>query len=279
METVCRGKRWEVLLSEHDGRVAGAMPYLCGRKLGLRYVLQPQLTMFTGPWVADGGDRAAVMADLAQRFAALRPALCCIKCAPSITDVSAFTAAGLKAEPKPTYRFQHLLPLGELMAGASQLRRRDYARNSGLLSVDTSLAPGEFAAFHKACFEAGGGRDLVGRDLVELVCRTAIERGQGLLLGARDASGTLQAAAFAPYDSRCAYLLMLAHAPTAPRNAMTFAVWKLAEALLGRTEAFDFEGGSEEGVARFYASFGAERVQCWQLTSSQLPLVGKYILR
>ena len=44
METVCAGKRWDVLLSERDGVIEGALPYLIGKKLGLRYILQPQLT-------------------------------------------------------------------------------------------------------------------------------------------------------------------------------------------------------------------------------------------
>ena len=36
METVCAGKEWDVLLSERDRVIEGALPYLIGRKFGLR---------------------------------------------------------------------------------------------------------------------------------------------------------------------------------------------------------------------------------------------------
>lgn len=62
MESVCCGKRWDVLLAERDGRICGALPFLCGSKFGMRYVLQPQLTMFTGPWLAADAD-SGVLAD------------------------------------------------------------------------------------------------------------------------------------------------------------------------------------------------------------------------
>ena len=74
-ETVCRGKRWDVLLSERDGQVRGAMPYVDGRRLCLRHSLMPQLTMFTGPWLADNADKEA-FDDLWRQFASRRWALC-----------------------------------------------------------------------------------------------------------------------------------------------------------------------------------------------------------
>ena len=51
METVCAGKQWDVMLAEKDGTVQGALPFLHGKKMGLKFILQPQLTPWNGPWL------------------------------------------------------------------------------------------------------------------------------------------------------------------------------------------------------------------------------------
>ena len=40
METVCKGKEWDVaLVKEPDGTIAAAMPYLWGKRYGMHYLL------------------------------------------------------------------------------------------------------------------------------------------------------------------------------------------------------------------------------------------------
>ena len=58
MDTVCSGKQWDVALArDTQGHITAAMPYLIGSKMGLRYVLQPQLTQYNGPWYRPDADR------------------------------------------------------------------------------------------------------------------------------------------------------------------------------------------------------------------------------
>ena len=40
METVCEGKEWDVLLSQKESRIEGALPYLIGYRMGLRFIVQ-----------------------------------------------------------------------------------------------------------------------------------------------------------------------------------------------------------------------------------------------
>ena len=163
MESVCRGKQWDVILAECDGRVCGALPFLCGSRLGLRYVLQPQLTMFTGPWVAACSDDG-VLGELMGRMAARRDAVALLRCAPSITGEDVFVRAGWHVEQRYTWRFDSLRPLSQMMAGASQLRRRDFARNARRIgcAARRAVSPAGEARrggcrFHGACRRYGGG--------------------------------------------------------------------------------------------------------------------------
>ena len=276
MESVCRGKRWDVILAERDGRVCGALPFLCGSKIGLHYVLQPQMTMFTGPWLAADADDT-VLDELMERMAARRDAVAMLRCAPSFTVAAPFERHGWLVTERSTWRLDPLLPLAEMMAEASQLRRRDFARNGELLKVDYDVSPAELAALHEEQYRRQGKRDLLDVDFMVHVATDAMKHGNGVVAGVRDAAGALQAAVFVAYDSRCAYLLLLARSAEAPRNAMAYLVWRTSEWLTSRTEAFDFEGGAEPGVGDYYRSFGALQVPYLQLTHCRVPLVGKIL--
>lgn len=275
-EAVCRGKRWDVLLAERRGRVCGAWPHLCGRKLGLRYVLQPQMTMFSGPWLADGTD-GDVLDELLLRFAARRDAVAMVRCAPSFGGAEAFVRHGWRETERHSFRFERLLPLQELMTGASQLRRRDFGRNAERLTLDWAVPPAEMAALHDSQYRRQGQRDLLHTDFMTHVAAEAVAHGNGVVAGVRDANGVLHAAVFVAYDSRCAYLLLLARGAEAPRNAMAYLVWRTVEWLTPRTQMFDFEGGAEEGVGEYYRSFGAQPVAFKQFMRCRLPLADKIL--
>ena len=273
-ETVCRGKRWDVLLCERDGKVRGAMPYIDGRRLCLRHSLMPQLTMFTGPWLADVADMEA-FGDLWRQFMSCRWALCKVRLSPELTAAGYAlpTQLGLKAEMHYTYRFDPIRPLPELMAGASQLRRRDYRRLDAVLGVDEAVSPQEFADLHLAYMGRNGGRDLLEHSLIVYVCTEAVAHGSGMIVGARDTEGILHAALFMVYDSECAYMLMLARSAEAPRNAMSFLIWRTVEIMASRTKVFDFEGSMEPGVEEFYRSFGPQKVNMLQLNRCRVPFM------
>lgn len=273
-ETVCRGKRWDVLLCERDGKVRGAMPYIDGRRLGLRHSLMPQLTMFTGPWLADVADREA-LDDLWRQFVTCRWTLCKVRLSPELTAAGYAmpTHLGFKAEVHYTYRFDPIRPLPELMAGASQLRRRDYRRLDSVLSLDEAVSPQEFADLHVTYMERQGKRDLLEHSLIVHVCTEAVAHGSGMVVGARDADGNLHDALFVVYDSECAYMLMCARGAEAPRNSMSFLIWKAIEIMGSRTKVFDFEGSMEPGVEEYYRSFGPQKVNLQQLSRCRLPFM------
>lgn len=273
-ETVCRGKRWDVLLCERDGKVRGAMPYIDGRRLCLRHSLMPQLTMFTGPWLADKGDKEA-FDDLWRQFVSRRWVLCKGRLSLELTAAGLVPpqGLGLKSEMHYTYRFDPIRPLEELMPAASRLRRRDYRRLCGELSVDEAVSPQEFADLHTAYMERQGKRDLLEHSFIVHVCGEAVGRGNGMLVGARGADGRLHDALFVVFDSECAFMLMCARGADAPRNSMSFLIWKTIEIMATRTKVFDFEGSMEPGVEEYYRSFGPQKADMLQVSRCRIPFI------
>ncbi len=272
-DTVCATKPWDVLISKSNGNIKGSMPYLDCRKMGLRYSLMPQLTMFTGPWLADPAD-SSTLHDLYSQLLALRPIVYVGRLSPAMSSgdygISDFK---FQVSTHYTYRFDPIRPLDELMAGASQLRRRDYHRLNEVLTIDTNVAPCDFADLHAAYIASKRKQDLLPHEFIVRTCTAAIERQHGLIVGARAADRTLKAALFTAYDAECAYMLMLARSTDAPRNAMAFLIWRTIELMSRHSRIFDFEGSMEPGVEEYYSSFGAKRTDMLQLTLNRLPFI------
>ncbi len=280
METVCAGKRWDVLLSKGHGKVCGALPILYGKKFGLKYILLPQLTPWGGLWIdptLDANSQHWVLEALAEGLRRQKAVLCMQRFAPGVEDWKAFEKKGFNHTTRFTYRFDPLPKPEELPQLADRGRKRQLEAVRQAYTIDRQVGADEFAALHTSYWERRSGHDLMSRDFIKRVCSTALSRGQALLYGLRDAEGTLTAARFVVYDSHCAYAMMSAMCPEALRNSMTELVWAMLTDLYGKTEAFDFEGGTDPGVGHFYSSFGAKKTELHCIYRSRIPF-GEKIL-
>lgn len=280
METVCQGKQWDVLLCEQKGRIVGALPYLHGSKLGLRYVLQPELTQFSGPWLnpnLDFDSQIPVLDDLVSQLDKLHVALYYQKFAPSVTNWLPFYWHGYRETTHYTYRFDPLQPIDILMEKAQPQRRKRLELLRQECTLDRTVGAKEFATFHNEYYLRKSGRNLLSPNLVERVCATALDRGNALLYGLRDSKGRLLVADFVVYDSLCAHSLMSGMANNAPRNSTTLLFWQLIEDLYGKTAAFDFEGSMDPGIEQFFRSFGATQTPIHCVYRSRLPFANKLL--
>ncbi len=280
METVCKGKQWDVLLVGDDGQWCGAMPFLYGKKLGLKYILLPQLTPWSGPWLRAGmeaPDRKATFEALAQGLRDQKALLCMQRFASGIVDFQSFTEYGFQQVPRHTYRFDPLPEPSRLESLSDRGRRRGVDAVREAYTLDRAVAPEEFADLHIAYWERRGGHDLLERDFILRVVQACLQRNQGLVYGLRDDADRLMAARFVAFDSHCAYALMSAMRPDALRNCMSVLVWALLTDLYGRTKSFDFEGGMDAGVGHFYSSFGAKKTELVCIYRSRIPFAKKLL--
>lgn len=280
METVCEGKQWDVLLAERNGRIVGAMPFLYGKKMGLKYILQPQLTPWSGPWLdptLDFESRQAALDTLATDLRGQRAVLCMQCFSPEVTDWQPFHWHGFHQTTRYTYRFPSLADPDALYRSASRLRRRYDPAVEAQCIVDKELALDEFVPFHVDYYRRRGEADLIGEPLLRRVVATSCRRNQGLLWGLRDRAGNLQAAWFVAYDAQCAWSLLLAIGANAPKGAMSYLMWQMIRELSHRTQSFDFEGGMDKNLAFFYRSFGTVQTPFHCIYLSKVPFGDKLL--
>lgn len=274
MDAVCHGKQWDVALAyDNHGNITGALPYLLGKKLGLRYVLQPQLTQYNGPWLRPGTDTAEATAQLTGHLKALRLALFLQNFGPAITNFDGWRHCDIT--PRPTYRIDDISDTELVFSNFDPRRRQRHIRKAeALLHTDDTLTPADFATFHAQYWKSHGQKDLLSHDFIVRIVTAALCQGQGILLAARDDQGTLHGARFVAYDSHCAYALLSALNPQGHHNGTSaFLFWNIIRQLSGRTRSFDFEGSTDPGIAFSYSLYGAKPTSYHQVFSSPIPFI------
>ncbi|MDO4217180.1 MAG: GNAT family N-acetyltransferase [Bacteroidales bacterium] len=280
MDTVCEGKEWDVVLVEkkYDNnkewsvdQIRGALPYLVGHRLGMRYILQPQLTQFNGPYYRyknpfSENQRLSyekkIGEALVKQLEQLHLAYFEQNMSPSITNWLPFYWHGFHQTTRYTYRIDSLGDLDIVFAQMDYDKRQKKIRKAQkhLQTVD-SITPKQFAQFHAEYWRSRNKRDLLSELFIERVVTKALDRKQGLLLGLADEMGVLQAARFVVFDERCAYSLLSALHPRKHDNgASALLFWELFQQLHGKTQAFDFEGSMDEGIEYSYRLYGAHQV-------------------
>lgn len=283
MDAVCEGKEWDVAMAYDGDRLLAAMPYLIRRRFGMRYVLQPELTQFSGPYFCvpqnmsparrvDFEHHAADL--LIDHFEGLRLDYFSQRFAPTVTDWLPFHWHGYRQTTRYTYRIDDISDPQRVFEGFDRTkeRQRRIRRIADDYTADGVDAE-TFIKFHAAYWQSRGEKDILSPDLMQRVIDAAVARGQGIVLGLRDEKGDLKAAWFAVYDDRCAHALLSAKAPDVQSaDVSALLVWRLIEALSTRTVAFDFEGSMEQSLEYFYRSFGAKQVPFHEVTRVNNPL-------
>lgn len=283
MDVVCEGKEWDVALAYDGDRPLAAMPYLIRKRFGMRYVLQPELTQFSGPYYCvptdmspsrrvDFEHRAANL--LIDHFQSLRLDYFCQRFAPSVTDWLPFHWRGYHQTTRYTYRINDISDPQRVFdnfdrSKERQRRIRRIADDYTAQSIDTDT----FVSFHTAYWQSRGQKDILSHELMQRVIDTATLRGQGITLGLYDSKGHLSVAWFAVYDQNCAHALLSAKAPDVQSaDVSALLVWRLIETLSTHTVAFDFEGSMEPTLEYFYRSFGARQVPLMEVAKIGNPI-------
>lgn len=283
MEAVCKGKQWDVAMAYEGDRLLGIMPFLYGRKLGMTYILQPQLTQYSGPFYfyPDGlainkrldfeKETARI---LLEQVESLKPAYFLQRFSPQVTNWLPFYWAGYKQTTRYTYRIEDISDPDKVFEAFDvEKRQRKIHRYEHSTTVRFDMTPSEFALFHNQYWTAKGEKDVLRESLISEVCSAAIGRGNGVIASLYDEDDRLLAARFVAYDDRCAYSLMSAQNLQLHKSGHSETLfWALIKYLSNKTKAFDFEGSMDEGVEYVYRSFGTTQTPFFEISKCNNPL-------
>lgn len=273
------GKQWEVLLAfNKQGETEAALPYLIGKKLGLRYMLTPQLTQYTGVWIRQQAEKRTtdrlerekkMQTALIEQIHVIRPALFELRFPPQYTNWLPFYWAGFHQETRYTYRIEDLSNMEKVWSAFSYAKQKQINKAKDELLIDYSMSTEEFYALQSKQWATKGERNVLSKRLVEHVIETARGRGQGMIVRAKDKDGHTHAAIFVAWDEHSAYELMSAiHPDFRASGASTLVVWEGMKRLSKTTRAWDFEGSMIESVENSFRQFGATQTPYFVITKN-----------
>lgn len=286
MEAVCYGKNWDVALAyKKEGEIVGALPYLIGKRWGMRYIVQPQLTQYNGPWYRfpDGvNERKRIQfqydvdKQLIEHLKKLKLAFFSQNFGPHAKNHLAYHWEGFCQTTRYSYRLEDISNPMDLLDGMSPKNRRYKIENlMPTVDVVSDITPEELARMQNACLEQQGKRNVMANDFVVRVASTAIERGNGVIVGLKKRdNGQILGMGFAVYDRECAYALITAYPKNSDSQSInTCLFWALIKELSPRTKAFDFEGSMDQGIEYFFRSFGASQSPYHHIWRCNNPIV------
>lgn len=279
MEAVCKGKHWDVALvkNSENGKIDAALPYLLGSRFGLRFVLQPQLTQFNGPWFRQDVTRnenqrlefeKSMVDQLLKQLDGLRLSYFEQNFSPIVTNWLPFYWSGFSQTTRYTYRIPDISDTEVVFSHFDKGRRqKPICRLENRYSLVDDLTAEQFAQFHEDYWKSRGEKDLLSQDFIISIAKSAIVRDQGLLFGLKDEDDVLRAARFVVYDENSAYSLLSALHPEHHENGTSpLLFWRLIQKLSGKTRAFDFEGSMNPGIEQSYRLYGAIQTPYFNIT-------------
>lgn len=259
-------REWEVAICRKGTVVLGIMPYHIKQRLGHTIISMPPLTPYLGPWLfypegqkapARLGFEKEVMEDLiAQLPAAHR---CVTYTHPAVGHVLPFVWAGHEAKSRFTYIIPDISDPGRVFGGMQGNIRREIAKATTALSVQSSTDP---MVLHRVK-SADAKERHVGMNYsaayFQKVAATINTLGGGIWLEARDSSGQAVAAVCVVCDPHHAhYLAGAVHPAHRTSGALSLLLWEAMKQASVQSRAFNFEGGMLAPIERYFRAFGAE---------------------
>lgn len=265
LDAVAPGQ-WEAALVKEGGRIVAAMPYVLGKRLCHKAIIQPPLTQFLGPWFApmEGHAQRRLQAEKNLMFALIDQF-------PDVASIHAnwhrdrtnwlpFHWRGFSQTTRYTYRLGELDNLAAVWKGLSSNARRSVRKAGTGYGIRLRQGPtlDSLLDLVEWTFKRQGRSLPYPRSLVHRIEQACSAHGKSRVLIAEDGEGNAHAGCYLVWDAESTYYLLGGADPGFLKSrAMGFVIWHAIEFSAGVSETFDFEGSMLEPVERFFRSFGA----------------------
>lgn len=285
MEAASVGKTWDVFVYRSaNGEIVAAMPFQIIKRLGMKFIVQPELTPHGGIWMHPsllGKNRLhnekTVFTYFIDRLDRLRPTAFLMSFHGNLTNWLPFYWRGFEQTTRYTYVIDDISnpqAVFDRFAPYKRGRFRKALKQGAGTRISTKVDPHQFAQLHRRLIESRRGRHyFTTQAVVESVVAAAVERSSGAVVEAVDADGRTLAAIFVVWNSNCGYLLLTADNASQNIDATTLATFEAIKFLSGRTRSFDFEGSMVCGIEHSYRNLGARQTPYFRITRSYNPIL------
>jgi lipid II:glycine glycyltransferase (peptidoglycan interpeptide bridge formation enzyme) len=279
MDAACIGKTWDVLLVEKSGEIIATMPYLINKKLGFKYILQPQLTQTNGVYICypigqSENERLSfekmVCSEIIAKLEKTGISFFLQNFHHKFTNWLPFFWKGFSQTTRYTYLIENIKDLNKVFKNFSPAKQRQIRKAQKVgITIDSHLSAEEFYDFHCKVLKQKGENNLNSKEVELSIIKTALQHGNGVILTAKDLAGNLHSALFLVWDNNSAYYLIPAtDVRFRSSGASTLIVYEAIRYVQEKCISFDFEGSMSENIENSYKQFGTKQIPYHQIKKS-----------
>jgi lipid II:glycine glycyltransferase (peptidoglycan interpeptide bridge formation enzyme) len=266
LDAVCA--EWDVAIVKKGEQVTGAWPYPVEKKAGITLLRTPMLTPYMGPQVFYPHDLKEANRDNFEHdtVSALMKQLPDAKVwhlalHPSVKQAGIFKNNGLRTQVQQTFLIDLAEPEETLLGNMKDTMRRNIrAAEKDLVITNSPEQLADLYNFQSHTLGKKGRRQAWSLKYINGIMNACLAHNAAALWVAKSGE-QIQAVVWHVWDERCSYYLAGAQNPEAAgSNALSLLLWNaMKEAKKSGNTAFDLEGSMDEGVERFFRSFGGQR--------------------
>lgn len=266
LNVVCPG--WDVAIVYKGDRLAGTWAYPVEQKAGVTLIRTPFFTPYLGPFVFFPADIKDSNRD-GYEYETIQELLKQIKKAdvwslampPGLQQAGLFRQNGMQQSVQQTFIFDLLNDEPALLANMKESLRKNIRQAEKDITITNE--PGKTALlceFYTQLLQRKGKQAYTPAHMLTTLVNESVAHSAGALWVA-STGDVVHGVLWHVWDGRCGYNLCLAQNPASDNyKAMSLLIWHAIKAskTMGHI-SFDLEGSMDEGVERFYRTFGGIR--------------------
>jgi hypothetical protein len=266
--------KWGVAEVRHGDEIVGEMPYMLERKGIWRTSTQPPLTRTLGPVIkaprSGGGERDwCYRMEITNELVAKLPACAhfhqIMDTRMSEAEAIAFSLHGFEVSIGYTLELPPEHTEEQAWSGLRRNTRNWVRRATERLTIREIASADVFVDFYDANLAVRKRNNVYGSMIMRRTLAEVVARRAGVLLGAFDEQGKLQAETALVWDSRAVYYLLSSRQHDAHGGAISLLIWEGARLARERKLTFDFDGISTASILEFLSGFGGRLVTRYEI--------------
>jgi len=266
LDTVCAA--WDVAIAKKGDQVTGVWPYPIEKKLGVTMIRTPKLTPYLGPHIFFPNDikesntdsfEHETVAELLKQLPAAKMWSLAIQ--PGMKQAGLFKNNGLTLQVQQTFILELKDDEETLLSNMKDSMRR----NIRMAEAETTVVNAtehlkDLYNFQKSTLAKKGKSLNYTLKELQKIMQACIANDAATLWVAKTGK-KVEAAVWQVWDDKCSYYFMGGQNPNGNSyRAMSLLLWHtIKEAKKRGNTHFDLEGSMDEGVERFFRSFGGDR--------------------
>ncbi|MEE9438607.1 MAG: hypothetical protein V3V14_06365 [Saprospiraceae bacterium] len=248
-------KNWDVVIVEKNNRISGAYIYSLSSKLGIKYILNPQLCPYTGPIFFQKNNQSDILVDMLSQ---LPKHVLIIQDYWHQNVLGDVTVTNLKRK-KHTYIIDKRVKSEELSKKLSNDYRRKIKKATKKLTYNEIDDFELMINFAIKSFDRKKVNFPYQKSLCMAMDKAVIQYGKRKIVKCTDEDDNIVAMGYFLSDNNWVYNLINAVTTDYRHNGMNLIIWNEIEAALKNGKSFDFEGSMIPGVENFYKRFCGQK--------------------